>query len=201
MTTRTLYQVLEVDPDASPDEIKAAFRRLAKATHPDHHPDDPTASDRFKEVAGAYDTLSDTALRLVYDAELRAAPEWSPPPQPDPTPSERPRPSPGQPWESVKPRPCQECRQRSALPMESRCVQCVSASEQRTAQRRAGADEALRFLEQEMQRLYAEQQAKSRELAFKNEHRRSYRTSQNDLERRYGWLGAWGRDGLPKGWR
>ena len=48
------YQTLGVGRDATPDEIKNAFRRLARETHPDANPDDPSAEARFREIAEAY---------------------------------------------------------------------------------------------------------------------------------------------------
>ena len=64
---RNPYDVLGVARDASSDEIKAAFRRLAALHHPDRNPNDETAQDRFKEINQAYQLLSDPQKRAAYD--------------------------------------------------------------------------------------------------------------------------------------
>jgi DnaJ-class molecular chaperone len=62
------YKVLGVAKDASADQIKSAYRKLARGLHPDLHPDDKQAEDRFKRVSAAYDLLSDPAKKARYDA-------------------------------------------------------------------------------------------------------------------------------------
>lgn len=62
-----LYKVLEVDRSASAAQIKESYRRLAMRYHPDQNPDDPAAEERFKEVAHAYEVLSDPHKRRTYD--------------------------------------------------------------------------------------------------------------------------------------
>ncbi|OGP12367.1 MAG: hypothetical protein A3I75_02720 [Deltaproteobacteria bacterium RIFCSPLOWO2_02_FULL_50_16] len=64
---RDLYEILGVGRQASPDEIKKAFRRLAKTHHPDVNKGDKQAEERFKEVSQAYDVLSDPEKRRKYD--------------------------------------------------------------------------------------------------------------------------------------
>jgi molecular chaperone DnaJ len=62
------YAVLGVSKKASAEEIKKAYRKLARENHPDRNPDDPKAEDRFKEIQQAYATLSDPKKRQEYDA-------------------------------------------------------------------------------------------------------------------------------------
>lgn len=64
---RDFYAVLGVDRNASQDQIKQAFRRLARQNHPDVKKDDPQANDRFKEINEAYQVLGDPVRRAQYD--------------------------------------------------------------------------------------------------------------------------------------
>lgn len=67
MPTKDYYQILGVPKDARPEEIKAAFRRLARKYHPDVNKSDPDAEDKFKEIGEAYAVLSDPKKRAEYD--------------------------------------------------------------------------------------------------------------------------------------
>ena len=67
MAKRDYYEVLGVSKGASQDEIKKAYRNIALANHPDTHPNDKAAEERFKEASEAYEILSDPKKRSNYD--------------------------------------------------------------------------------------------------------------------------------------
>jgi molecular chaperone DnaJ len=77
MAKQDFYELLGVGRDASPEDIKKAFRKLAMQCHPDRHPDDKGAEQRFKNLNEAYDVLKDEQKRAAYDRFGHAAFEQS----------------------------------------------------------------------------------------------------------------------------
>ena len=69
---KDLYAVLGVAEDADQKAIGRAYRKLARELHPDTHPDDADAAERFKDVTAAYDVIGDAAKRAEYDEFRRA---------------------------------------------------------------------------------------------------------------------------------
>ena len=72
MAERDYYEVLGVNRNASPDEIKRAYRKVALQYHPDKNPGDETAEEKFKEASNAYDVLSDPEKRKIYNVRGHA---------------------------------------------------------------------------------------------------------------------------------
>ena len=70
---RDYYEVLGVGRQASPEDLKRAFRKIAMDSHPDRNPDDAVAHERFKEASEAYTVLSDPDRRRSYDLFGHAA--------------------------------------------------------------------------------------------------------------------------------
>jgi DnaJ-class molecular chaperone len=68
MAAEDYYEILGVEREAAPADIKRAFRRLARELHPDVNGHDPEAEEKFKAAAEAYEVLSDPERRRVYDA-------------------------------------------------------------------------------------------------------------------------------------
>src|SRR5207244_5742327 len=73
MEYKDYYKVLNVSREASADEIKKAFRKLARKYHPDMNPSDKKAEAKFKEINEAYEVLSDPDKRRKYDT---LGPNW-----------------------------------------------------------------------------------------------------------------------------
>ena len=67
MAKRDYYEVLEVSKNASPEEIKKAYRKKALQYHPDKNPDSKEAEEKFKEAAEAYEVLSNPEKKQRYD--------------------------------------------------------------------------------------------------------------------------------------
>lgn len=70
-TLRNPYSILDISSTASLDEIKSAYRRAVRTCHPDTHPGNPDAAEKFREIVAAYDLLSTPARRSAFDLKAR----------------------------------------------------------------------------------------------------------------------------------
>ena len=77
MKKRDYYEVLGVNRDASEEDIKKSYRKLAMKHHPDRNPDNPKSEEHFKEAKEAYEALSDAQKRASYDRFGHAAADGS----------------------------------------------------------------------------------------------------------------------------
>jgi DnaJ homolog subfamily B member 11 len=67
LANRDFYKILKISKTANTNEVKKAYRKLAKELHPDKNKDDPNASEKFSDLSAAYEVLSDDAKRKLYD--------------------------------------------------------------------------------------------------------------------------------------
>ena len=76
MMLKDYYGILGVSPDASEEEIKKAYRSLAKRYHPDRNRGNPASEERLKEINEAYDILGDKEKRTLYDLQVSRSPKY-----------------------------------------------------------------------------------------------------------------------------
>lgn len=67
LANRDFYKILNIKKSATTNEVKKAYRKLAKELHPDKNKDDPNASEKFSDLSSAYEVLSDEDKRKLYD--------------------------------------------------------------------------------------------------------------------------------------
>lgn len=85
------YEVLNVKPTASKDEIRKAYRTLARKYHPDANPNNKAAEEKFKQINDAYTILSDDVKKADYDRSARQEQQSQSTSQPKPTAKARPK--------------------------------------------------------------------------------------------------------------
>jgi molecular chaperone DnaJ len=86
------YNTLGVARNATPEDIKTAYRKLALLYHPDRNPDDKEAETKFKDANNAYEVLSDVSKRSEYDIKGFVGRRYQPPPKEKPKPQPKPEP-------------------------------------------------------------------------------------------------------------
>ncbi|PQV62432.1 DnaJ domain-containing protein [Abditibacterium utsteinense] len=160
MKAHNHYEILGIALDATPAQIKLAFRQLAKKWHPDRHADDSTkneATRQMQQINAANETLKDEIKRQKYDLRLARPSEIEAPratSQPRPT-SRRQAPT-ANPWRRATPRPQPAPRQTPPTPAPAK----NSSAEQVTAQRYERANAAVKAHFDNLIRRYPSQKAK-----------------------------------------
>jgi curved DNA-binding protein CbpA len=176
------YAILGIAPDANDREIKAAWKAAAKASHPDRHPNDPTAESRFKRAQTAWQVLSDPVQRRQHDLERQK--------NPAPTVRKEPRrPSTGEmPWWLKK----------QADAGSTKCVGCGGACNPGAVR----CDPCWELYHQ----AFVEDDPTEEWLnvcrlirdPLRHARRVCYRAEQDRLEQIFGHYGYWSRHGVPK---
>ncbi len=145
MKAPTYYEVLEIARDATPDQIKLAFRRLARKWHPDRHADAATkaeATRQMQRINAAHDTLKDAAKRQKYDIRLAQPPVFRAPVAPTQPTSSRRRTPTANPWRRAAPRA--QTPPRPTPPTPAPAPTRNPAREQASAQRFERANAAVK---------------------------------------------------------
>jgi curved DNA-binding protein CbpA len=166
MKALNFYEILGVAPDATPEQIKAAFRQLAKKWHPDRHATavlKTEATRQMQSINAAHDVLKDSAKRQKYDLRLANQPSFSVWDEPTASPWPRAQPQPrrqaprSNPWQRAAPRPEAQPRRAPQPPPD---VARNEAREQASAQRFERANDAVRAYFDALIVKYPDQKAK-----------------------------------------